>query len=41
MKERKCFNCKEKGYTIRNYLKKVKIFTIIDASNIDDIQNVD
>ena len=35
MKERKCFNCKKKGHTIFNCLKKAKISAITDTSDID------
>ena len=41
IKERRCLNCKEKGYTIHNFPQKAKISVITDASNIDDIENID
>ena len=41
IKEGKCFNCKGKRHTILNCSEKAKIFTITNASYIDDIENID
>ncbi len=41
MKERRCFNCKGRGHTMLNCLEKAKVSAITDASNIDDIENID
>lgn len=41
MNEESCVNCKAKGYTMLNYLKKTKISTITDASDVDNIENMD
>lgn len=40
MKKGRCFNYKEKGNIILNYLEKVKVFTILGTLNIDDIENL-
>ena len=41
IKKERCFNCKGTGHTMLNCPKKAKISTIIDASHIDDIKNID
>ena len=41
MKEGRCFNCKERGHTMLNCLKKTNISAITDASDIDNIENID
>ena len=41
MKEGKCFDCKRKRYTMLNYPKKAKISVITDASDVDNIENID
>ncbi len=41
MKEKKCFNYKERKYIMLNYLEKIKISTITDPLNIDNIENID
>ena len=40
IKEGRCFNCKGRGHTILNCLEKAKVSAITDASDIDDIENV-
>ena len=41
MKEGRCFNCKGRGHTMLNCPEKAKISAITDASDIDDIENID
>ena len=41
MKEGRCFNCKERGHTMLNCPKKANVSAITDASNIDNIENID
>ena len=41
IKEGKCFNCKERGHTMLNCPKKDNVFVITDASDIDNIENID
>ena len=41
MKEKKCFNCKRRRYTMLNCLEKAKISIITNASDIDNIENID
>ena len=41
MKEGRCFNCKERGHIMLNCPKKANVSAITDASNIDDIKNID
>ena len=41
MKEGRCFNCKERGHTMLNCLKKANVFVITNASDIDNIENID
>ena len=41
IKEGRCFNCKERGHTMLDCPKKVNISAITDASDIDDIENID
>ncbi len=41
IKERTCFNCKEKGHTILHYPEKAKVSAITNISNIDNIENID
>ena len=41
MKEGRCFNCKERGYTMLNCPKKANVSAITDASDIDNIENID
>lgn len=40
IKKRKYFNYKKKKYIILNCLKKAKFFAIIDASNLNNIENI-
>lgn len=40
MKEGRCLKWKDKGYTILNYPKNAKVSSIIDALDIDDIENI-
>ncbi len=41
MKERRCFDCKARENTMLNCPEKAKVSAIIDASDIDDIENID
>ncbi len=41
MKEGRCFNYKERGHTMLNCPEKAKVSAITDASDIDDIENID
>ena len=41
MKEGRCFNCKERGHTMLNCLKKANVSAITDALDIDNIKNID
>ena len=41
MKEGRCFNCKERGHTMLNCPKKANVSIITDASDIDNIENID
>ena len=41
MKKGKCFNCKKRGHTMLNCLKKAKVFTITDILDINNIENID
>ncbi len=41
MKKGKYFNCKEKRHTMLNCPEKTKVSAIIDALDIDDIENID
>ena len=41
MKEGRYFNCKERGHTMLNCPKKANVSAITDASDIDDIKNID
>ena len=41
MKEGRYFNCKEKGHTMLNCPKKANVSAIIDALDIEDIENID
>ena len=41
MKEGRCFNCKGKGHTMLNCPEKAKVSAITNASDIDDIENID
>ncbi len=41
MKEERCFNCKGRRHTILNCPEKAKVSAIIDASDIDDIEDID
>ena len=41
MKEGTCFNCKEKGHTMLNCPEKAKISAITNASDVDNIENID
>ena len=41
IKDKRYFNCKERGYTMLNCLEKTKISTITNISNIDNIENID
>ena len=41
MKEGRCFNCKGRGHTMLDCPEKAKVSAITDASDIDDIENID
>ena len=41
IKEGRCFNCKGRGHTMLNCSEKAKVSAITDASNIDNIENID
>ena len=41
IKEGRCFNCKERGHTMLNCPKKANVSAITDASDIDNIENID
>ncbi len=41
IKEGRCFKCEERGYTMLNCPEKAKVSIIIDASDIDNIENID
>ena len=41
MKEGRCFNCKERGHIMLNCPKKANVSVITDASDIDNIENID
>ncbi len=41
MQKGRCFNCKERGYTMLNCPERAKVSAITDISDIDDIKNID
>lgn len=41
MNKERYFNYKKKEYIILNCLEKIKVSTIIDTSDINDIENID
>ena len=41
MQEEKCFNYKGRGHTMLNCLEKAKVSAITDASDINNIENID
>ena len=41
IKDEKCFNYKGKGHIMLNCLKKTKVSTNINISDIDNIENID
>ena len=40
MKKGRCFNCKGRGHTMLNCLKKAKVSTILDTLDIDNIEDI-
>ncbi len=40
MKKGKCFNCKKRGHTMLNCPERAKVSIITNASDIDDIENI-